>query len=266
MKTKPVKLLFLLISLGMFLFSGCSNDEPNGIDTDLMNSLTRGTISTCYELISFDIYQKPDKPNAGWEHLDLSDWVGYSCPSPSRMLIHDGKTWSPIELFNLIQGWHPLYYPWIAYQNKIESAVTVYVTRPFQFDSQNNSLQLDGRDYEVETANDNEMTLIYYSKYISEVPGTDKYIMRYKKSSADMNSLSKNPFFESDKEAKLGIIELLRNELGNLFNINPYIEPYVSFPNPLVNLDRIEEIVNDGNDWDPMYQDNIFLPVPEDAE
>ncbi len=260
MKLKSIKAL-LSLAVAMILFTGCSSDdEPSAsIDINLMESLTRGTASITYSLESWEMYDKKDLPDASWEKIDLSDYVGISCPAPSRIIVHDGKTWSPLELFDLSRGWHPLYFPWLAYQVHKGANITPYVTRPFFFDANEGKLTLNGKTYEVKSANDNSLVLIHYSEYYSNVDGTFKSVVTFKKTKTETAALSDNPFFASEKEAKLGIIEIIRNELGNLFDINQYLEPNISFPNPIVNLDRIEEFINEDKDWDILEQD-IFLP------
>lgn len=248
----------IALALGLFLMTGCSDsDEPARIDTDFLEELTRGTASTCYELVGTETYLKGPEPTDNWVKQDMSEWDGWQCPGPSQLLIHEGKTCTPLELFQISYGPHPLYFPFEAYLRKTKSKIQFYVTRPFRYDSENNILTIvDGFSespfkYEVESADENGLTLIYDSQSLCD--GNDhywKWILTYKKLSSNIEELKKNPLFDSNKEAKLAMIKLLRDEFGTSVDMNPYFEGQIVFPGP-INLDKVEEWVLAGKDWNP---------------
>lgn len=231
------------VCLAMTLMPACSSDdEPSPVvDANFLNSLTRGGNSVCYELESIKTYESID--NSKWKEFDIYEWVGWSSPAPGKLLIHDGKNWSPLGMFSSAYGFHPLYFPMAAYRKATGFSGDIYVARPFVFDMENNKLTCGYLEFDIQRAVENDMTLVYYED-CSPVENKSrrwKWIFTYKKADWDKGEIDNNPHFDTAMDACLGIIEMLRTQFGDSFDINKLLEPYVIFPDPIVSLDQLEE-------------------------
>lgn len=243
MKTKKV-LVGLVACLALTMIQSCSDDTKPVIDFDFMDSLTRGSSAVCYEYESSTTYEQK-AGETKWKEIDPSDWVGGGgAPGDRKILIMDGKSWSPLGMFSCVYGFHPLAFPMLAYRNKTGFSGSIYIAREFEFDDQNNTMTIDHSTFDIIKADKDGMTLVGYT-YMGNNPEewtTWKWVMNYKRSVWEPKDMDENPRFDSAYEACLGIIEMLRAEFGNVFNINPYIEPDFSFgDNPMIDLDKLAD-------------------------
>ncbi len=247
---KKSRFLSALAFVFLMLATSCSDDVSNKIDVNFLESLTRGSSSSCYVLKSLTVYDKKDIPGSDWEEFDINEWVGWSCPTPSKLVIYDGKSWEPLELFSCVRGWHPLYFPLVAYGKKTDTSITFYVARKFEYDKETNMMKVDNSEFEVLRADEDRMTLVAITEYSnSEYSGNWKWVCEYEKAPLNAAELELNPFYDSELETKLGIIKLLKSEFGEVFDINKLLYPDIIFPEPMIDLNEMEEYILKGDDY-----------------
>lgn len=241
MKKIAIIPLFALLAA---LFFACTNDEPaNIIDKDYIKSLTRGETTTSYVMKSVELFDKSDATGNEYVPVNLSNLLGWAPPGADIITIHEGNSCTPVSLFNLAKGPHPLCFPMMAYRKKTGFAGEVYVTRRMEYDEVNNRLTLDRYTYDIEAANETELILVNYSEYSGGVSGNGgfhKTILKYEVKKVDIEEIEKSFFYETDFDAYLGIIDIIRKEMGSVFDINPYFEGFLKFPDGNVDLDRLE--------------------------
>lgn len=255
---KRFQLLSALALVVLILSTSCSDDVSNKIDANLLESLTRGSASTCYEFKSVEVSDKRDTPDSEWKPIDLYDWYGWSLPTPTKIVIYDGKSWSPLELTSYVQGRHPLYFPLVAYAKKTGSWVTFYVARKFEYNQETNMMKVGDDEYEVKRIDEDRLTLVALTKYTdNDGEGWWKWVCEYEKAPLNEAELELSPFYDSPLEAKLGIIKLLKSEFGDVFDINEYLSPDISFPDPMIDLNEMEEYILAGNDYEYLRKHNI---------
>ncbi len=236
--------------------TGCSNDdspapfdEAQQADLTFMSRLSDGQESATYTLDSFSFYQLSYANNDGWVEQNFYDWVGISVPAPTDITIYNGCTWQPLELFSVSTGPSELSMPLYAYRRVTGFDKEFYVAAPVDFDAENRTIKTDRYTYEVELANQETLKLIHISEYAGGIGGKggqDKFNMTFKRKDLSLPDLDKILFYESAREAKLAIVEMLREEFGDEFNLNDYLAGQVKLDNPMVDLNAIEAAIRAG--------------------
>lgn len=248
--------LFAMAAVCVMSLTGCSNedslapfDEAQQADMTFMSRLSDGQESATYTLDSFSFYQLSYANNDGWVEQNFYDWVGISVPAPTNITIHNGCTWQPLELFDVSTGPDQLYMPLCAYRLATGFDKSFYVAAPVDFDAENLTMKTDRYTYEVVSATEETLKLTHISEYdggIGGKGGQHKFTMTFKRQNLSLPDLDKILFYESALEAKLAIIEMIRAEFGNEFNLNDYLAPHVILDNPMVNLNEIEASLRGG--------------------
>ena len=229
--------------------AGCSdnNDAPAPFD-DLeqslfMSKLSEGQESATYHLESFSFYQMSNGNNDGWVEQDFNDWVGLSVPAPADITIHNGCTWQPLVMFNVATGPSALYMPLYAYRLQTGFDKEFYVAAPIDYDADTKTMKIDKYTYEVESVSEDVLKIIHISEFwggIDGKGGQDKFNITFKRKELSLPDLDKIVFYGSELEAKLAIIEMLRAQFGDEFNVNKYLTGQVILDDPMVNLNEIE--------------------------
>lgn len=69
--------------------------------------------------------------------------------------------------------------------------------------------------------------------------------MTYVREELTLPDMENIVFYDSELEANLAIIDMLREEFGNVFNINEYLGGYIYLDDPIVNLDEVEKEIRE---------------------
>lgn len=73
-----------------------------------------------------------------------------------------------------------------------------------------------------------------------------KYIYVYKKDKADKKILDKMAVYDSELEAKLDMINMMRGYFGNTVDVNKYLDPEDQVKESIIDFDKIEQDIRAG--------------------
>lgn len=243
--------LFAMAAVCCMSLTGCSdnNDSPAPVDeleqSDLtfLKKLSEGQESATYKLESFSYYKMSNGNNKGWVEENFYDWIGLSVPAPSDITIHNGCTWQPLRMFDIVGGPSVLYMPLYAYRLETGFDKEFYVAAPIDYDADNKTLKIDKYTYEVESVTEETLKVVHISEFwggIDGKGGKDKFNLTFKRKDLSLPDLNKIIFYESELDAKLAIVEMLRAQFGDEFNVNKNLVGQVILDHPMVNLNEIE--------------------------
>lgn len=266
---KKLKLLILMLAAPM-LWS-CSADDPmppqsetSEVETTIarlhedgeknigfMKALSAGDEAVTFAMVENRVFeQSEDSPDKWIEWGD--DILGYYPPAPKKITIYDGKTWEGINLFRM-PGINPLAYPMAAYKKATGFNKTYLVSCGFEYSENCDSVRISGKEFRLHSMTPEGMAISYMDDVCrtSSGIGEDMVVttipifewMRYEKSELAVPDVSNSLFFDTELDAYLNMIELLRDEFGDVFHINGYLAPEVELDDDLVNLDEIRKYI-----------------------
>lgn len=238
---------FTILAAGLMLLTSCAGDDAPDMpkdNADFFKALTRGEASVSYKLASFEAYDKEYAVSDKYEKLNLEDWVGWELPAPGVITIHEGKTWSPLVMFTEVEGPVALSFPLEAYRQKTGFSKRFYVACPFEYDDESNEVTIGEKRYEKVSVNEEELVVNYISQYwkggVEGVAGEWKWVLTYEKSALSLPDMEKILFYDSEYDAFMAILEMLRAEFGDEVNVNDYLSQWVILDEPVFNFDEIE--------------------------
>lgn len=254
MKTHYPKILSF-ITCCILMLSACSDNKDvlselestPAYQNDYLMSLTRGETSACYKLKSTTLFEKRSE-ESDWEEINPSEMIGWATPAPVNLTISEGRTWIPMEWFDISIGPDPLFMPWLAYCRTIGSTKDIYIACPIVYDNESKELSMNDESYTVETFTESAIEIkhfsifSYYSKTDSKIQyGEYQCNLRYEKSELSLPAKDNILFFDSEKEAKLAVIQMIREKFGDVFNLNDYLGNEIQLDNPIIDLREIEK-------------------------
>lgn len=246
-----MKQLFIIAILSVIALSSCTGDEANDyVDSQYLNSITRGETTTTYILKSEEEYKKLDESA---NYVRVKDMVGGELPGSDIVIFHNGKSCTPLILFYESFGSHPLAHPLDAYRKKTGFTGNFYVTSRMEYDENTNKMTVGQYVYDVQSASKSELVLVHYSRYVEGATGkkgTYKVILHYEVRQVEVSLYANSYFYETDYDAYLGLLNLIRDELGSVINVNEYLAPAFEYDDPIYDLDEIEaKLKEDLNYW-----------------
>lgn len=252
----PMKLssFIAFAAAGLLSLSACSESENNMPNTpeeesaNYMEMLSRGQESACYHMDSFTFHRLEYTGSNQWEEADFNDWTGLAVPAPSNLTIHDGRIWTPLETFSSSWGPSPIHMPLMAYRKVTGFDKSFYIASPVDYNPEDNTIRIGKEDYEVESASHESMTLIHTSDFsrstdngVLSPAGKLRFRMVFTRQELSLPSLDNIMFYDSALEANLAIIEMLRKEFGDVFDLNKYLDGEIYLDHPVVDLDQVEQ-------------------------
>ncbi len=239
---KTIRLLFS-IAVVTFMLTSCSNDEPtpeNEIDHEYLNSLTRGTISDGFEIISW---------TGTGSGFNKNETDPNSLPIYYKILFLQGKVCLELDLNSDIQDFHPLYFPWELYCTLTEFDNQYIVAAPLNV-TKNNKISLNGKELNILSLTNNNMRLGYREDLVYNYePRSRSLVINYKKLDLSQVDTDKFLYFDSRPEALLDLVRRLRDYFGDTIDVNPYFKDGIKLSESVFNLKKIEENILAGNDW-----------------
>ena len=262
---KKIKLLTLLMAAPM-LWS-CSAEDPMPPQTDateientgsilpgsgetnigFMKALSAGDEAVTFAMVENRVFEQSEDVQEKWIEWG-DDVLGYYPSAPSQITIYDGNTWENINLFRM-PGINPLAYPMAAYRKATGFNKKFFVSCGFEYSENCDSVKISGKDFRLHLITPEEMAISYTSDFYrnnGEHGVTTIAIwewMRFEKRQLSVPDINNSLFFDTELDAYLYMIELLRNEFGDVFQINKYLAPEVELDDDLVNLDEIRKLI-----------------------
>lgn len=216
--------------------------------TEFLNSLSGNNASCRYNMVEYHLYDKPADNPMQITEVDLSQYMGIGATIPVNIVFCEGSAWLELELLDEVDGPDPLYMPLYAYKKVTGFDKKFYLRTPFNFNNEDNTLNILGKQFNVVGGNKSFLCLTYEYKYhmSSDVEKEfgfsgwhiDKTM--HKCTPLRHEDKAKIEFFDSEFDAKIAIIEMIRAKFGSIFNLNDYLYPEIILDKPMVNLDEIE--------------------------
>ena len=254
------KLMAIAIALlAMVAISACSYEDPDiafkgNIDANFLNSLARGETSItlsktdCKEY-EMD-YQKYLNGSGKWDKAE-DGRLGGSDLGVDKLIIINSRTWNPILLFNKSTLAPSLIYePWEIYCKETGFDKEIYIACPIEYDADSKTLKIENITFSIEKAENDKLILstvgeIYQYTQPDKFEPTkaSKTILFYKKSAMEPPDMDNILYFDTEKEAKLAMVRILRGHFGDYIDRNHYGHAYTY---SIINLAQLEDnILND---------------------
>lgn len=229
-----MKLKTTIITLAAMLFVSCSDDDEwkdfNGnIDSKVLTEITEGRVDAFYQVQQYKTYRKDSSTGNQWQEFNLSDYAGLSLDLLS-FNVRDGYSWEPVCMFSNVFGPSRLDTPWFVYCRLTGYGKQVYVKRTIEFDSSDNSLLINDLKCSVAKADGNGLNLSYTIPYSYRDANSGKMesgeylvkLMLVRQPSTGLPEVADMETFNTHINAKLGMIDLMRQEFGNIFDPADY--------------------------------------------
>lgn len=261
----------------------CSANEdiPDFTDGTIDNtSLDKLTTESCsYSSIEFEEYcMDYESYIAGSEEWGPAPLAFPGHQYNQSFVIADGRYAVPLSLTNVTYGSSRLLAPWKAYCNQTGYDKTIYIGYKISVNKQEPSLWygelpnfedhmgLYGVDgpaqrrlhhlstvYSIHFASDKYLKLsklgVRYATDENHKPvniEVYKYIYVYKKDKADKKMLQKMAVYDSELEAKLDMINMMRSYFGKTVDVNKYLDQDDKVNDPIIDFDKLEQDIRDG--------------------
>jgi lipoprotein len=258
--------LLLFAAMVLTGLTGCSSDDPANpfdpqkdewkvCDNDLayLESLTRGDASATFECTGYTRLDYDFDNENRW--IDNTDEIlyGYECLTPHIITINDGRTWTPLSLFREC-GPSCVYDLLEFYKEMTGFSKEFYVAAPLEYNRQENKISIDGAWYDLAGISRKNLyissTHEYYKSNVSDEgfhkAGMNRDRHSYQITDLQLPNLENALWYDSAMEAKLAIIDMLRQQYGDVIRFADYTDkPYFS-PDGTIDLNELEERVRKG--------------------
>ncbi len=284
MKLNITKYLAKAAVVMLVAMCSCSADEDAQDITDGKIDFTSidqlATESCSYMEVDFEEtcmdYESYIAGSDEWQPAPLA-FPGHSYDQ--SFIIANGRYISPMALLNTTYGWSRLYWPWKAYCKETGYDKTICIGKKISVDKQEPSMWFgdlknfddleeyfydgDGSAqrrlhhltsvYLIHFASDKYLKLsrlgVRYTTDENHKPTNmtvHKYIYVYKKDKADKKILDKMAVYDSELEAKLDMINMMRGYFGNTVDVNKYLDPEDQVKESIIDFDKIEQDIRAG--------------------
>lgn len=260
------KLMAIAIALlAMVAVCACSSyEDPDvafkgNVDGNFLNALARGETSVTFskkDSKSYEMDYAAYLNGTGKWDDEPKDQLGGGGLGYDKLVIINGRTWSPLELYDKSTlAPSLLVTPWKVFCKETGYNKDVYVACPMEFDAESKSLKIGELTYSVEKAEGNELTLSRIGQIYQindqtgdfEITKAYKTVVFYKKAAMETPDMNQVVYFDSEKDAKLGMIAMLREHFGDIIDLNHYGHMYTF---SILNLAIMEENIRNGLDED----------------
>ena len=238
--------------LAMVAVSACSSDEPDPYKGKLasafLSALARGDESVLLQIDSIYTVRKKVTDDE-WQETFICGW------GASSLVITDGNALSPVSLMNPTDGYSILLLPWKVYCYETGYDKCFAFDSPFEYDAVNKTVTIGTSKHNIEKADGNELNISEILEWdIDGEPGLVKFTYCYIKM-PDTVSPEKYIIVDTEKEAKLAMLKLLRERYGDVMELKESDLKASGFQplfesNPKIDLAAVEDdIVNNRDEW-----------------
>lgn len=193
-------------------------------------------------------------------------------------IMANGRYAWPLGLRNVAYGYSRLYTPWKIYCEQTDYDKTIYIGQKVSVDKQEPSIWFgeltefddlkylyDGDGlaqrqlhhlssvYIIHFASDKFLKLsrlgVRYSEDENHKPvdmTVYKYTYVYKKEKADKKMLKKMAVYDSELDAKLDMINMMRRYFGRTVDVNKYLDPKDRVAESIIDFDKLEQDIRGG--------------------
>lgn len=242
---KGIVLASLVAFCGGVLSSCSGEDEPGAqLDVNFSRSLSDGSESVTYEMTDIELYDKNSLTNGRWKKVNLSELCGWESSCPSTIIIQDGKVYTNYKTFYSSTGPTLIGRIWNAYKYATGKNSRLFLARDFKINESDNTIDIGGGIFTVEKVDKSRFRLIDYSEYAGGESGDGGYF----KTVADYSSVAHQAIeredlaFETVKELCQSVIDLARDEFGDVVDFNKIYSGHVIYDNPEANVIRLSEV------------------------
>lgn len=242
----------LCVALIAITLSGaCSNDSDpqsedmnfkfkGGVNSEMLSGIARGEISIIGELDSIIVLEKALNATSDWYEVKGNKKEGVN-----NIKIIDGYSWKPMSFLSHCLSPILLYFPWEIYCEKTGFNKTITILSRFEYDPVKQQVTINNNNYDIEKAEDNALTISYTQNNWENENILQKRILRY---TILKNSVSTDNYmlFNSENEAKLSIVRMMREYFGDFVNVNDYLPEKEKILYPIINLALMEEDLING--------------------
>lgn len=269
--------------LAMLLFAACSADEdmPDFTDGTIDNTFLDKLTTESYALSNVEFEESCmdyDSYIAGSD-----EWLPAPLAFPGHQydqsfIIANGYHLKPLALTNVNYGCSRVYVPWKAYCKETGYNKTIYIGHKLSVDKHEPSMwfgELTNFDdlkylfdgdgpaqrklhhlssvYQIHFASDKFLKLsrlgVLYAQDENHKPinmRVYKYIYVYKKDKADKKMLKEMAVYDSELEAKLDMINMMRSYFGKIVDVNKYLDKDDMVNDPIIDFDKLEQDLRNG--------------------
>lgn len=246
------KTLVLYVALiATAVLGACSNDSDpqledmnlkfkGVVNSEMLSGIARGEISIIAELDSIIVLEKELNSTSDWYELK-----GIKKEGVNNLKIIDGYSWKPMSFLSHCLSPILLYFPWEIYCEKTGFNKTITILSRFEYDPVKQQVTINNNNYDIEKAEDNALTISYTQNNWENENILQKRILRY---TILKNSVSTDNYmlFNSENEAKLSIVRMMREYFGDFVNVNDYLPEKEKILYPIINLALMEEDLING--------------------
>lgn len=232
MKELLKSICIMAIALATMMFTACEDSLNDNVD-NFLKGLADGNASAELEMKGHTMLEMEyeDYLNGSEEWVDKGfpdGGTGLSHLMP--LIIYNGQSCQPIVL-ETMSSTSKLFYPWKAYCKHKGYEQPIYLTAPVKFDETKQKLIIKDMEFDILGVHGREMDVrVITFGYGIEYPGDKlKPMTAYKheltlvcKNLANKN-VENAMYFTSAKEAKLYMIKLIREELGDKIDVRDYL-------------------------------------------
>lgn len=251
MRMYRIIIMTFVAAMAAALFSACSADEPeinkeNPLlpDSDYESRSFADMVDPASDIsMKFsDIksYRKDDWTNGGWEEFDLSDYAGWSLPTPSIIVIKDGKMYTEMESWSSTYG--PTYFATaldlLMTVRAVKRGTKILISRDFDIEA--NVIIAGNTSLNVKNIKGDKLWLATIEDYYggrTHTGGQHLYVATY-----NIGKGYKDPcmHFDTVEDAYAWLIEKFRARFGEEVNRNYYTGGMIIYDQPMFSVAMIE--------------------------
>lgn len=238
-------------------FTSCSDEPANinnfepvkngkivqgSVDFTVLSRYESALEDATYTQSGYSLYNMDEWSNNKWE-LETEELIGFSCSTPSSIVVREGKVWTPMLLFSSATGPTAFSTAIHAINTKLNTKYYVYVVRPFKVDVENCTLVINRSKFDILTASNDNLVLSYISRYGGGRTGNGGKFLEvgfYEKSDPLALNESKDLGFDSEAEAYDWLIGQFQETFGEKVNLNMLYSPEIILDNPYFYLSSLE--------------------------
>lgn len=251
MRKYRIIIMTFVAAMAAALFSACSADEPafNPENPTLPDAdyssrsfakLVDPASETTLTFSDIKSYMKDDLTNGDWEEFDLSDYVGWSLPAPTLIVVKGGKMYTEMKRWSSANG--PTHFSTalglLMKTKAIPRDTEILISRDFNIEA--NLIYDCGTSLNIKNIKGDKMWLTTIEDYDggrTHNGGQHLYVMTYDIGGTYAESCYR---FDTVEDAYAWVIEKFKARFGEEVNLNNYTDGMAILTYPIFNVAMIE--------------------------